>query len=422
MRRLPYVVTFLVPLQSVLAAFGLRYAVYALLAGGTAVFLLRAAVRGRAAGGFRPVWIFVAYVGALVVLQPGIVAAYGFLTYAQFALFWLSYVYAYGEVDTALLTRVNLAVATVVAVVGLYQYLLDPTLSGFSTYGGVEVYLTAGRELRINSLLPSAMTLGAYMVVSVLLALTLPARTAFVKTAVALCLICAFLTGNKSTLFCLGAAGLYWLVERSERRHGLLRPMAALGAVVLLYLVILSAAGSWAPWLARVSPTVYRAVAPFFFTGDIGEVAYLLAYWAMLFTFYGGSGLAALAFGNGLGLTRQNTTFFGGEVLGDFIVAEGFLVQLLFEIGIVGLVLFHVVLWRVFRAARERRVPGRAGFDHVLAALYANMIVVHVFSGVFLGFLWGYFASLLSARPVESPAGHEPVAGLKDPVPASDAV
>ena len=53
MRRLPYVVTVLVPLQSVLAAFGLRYAVYALLAGGTGAFLLRAAVHGRAGSGFR---------------------------------------------------------------------------------------------------------------------------------------------------------------------------------------------------------------------------------------------------------------------------------------------------------------------------------------------------------------------------------
>jgi hypothetical protein len=32
------------------------------------------------------------------------------------------------------------------------------------------------------------------------------------------------------------------------------------------------------------------------------------------------------------------------------------------------------------------------------------MIVVHVFSGVFVGFLWGYFVSLLmQRRPSEAP-------------------
>ncbi len=396
MRRLPYVVTFLFPLQSVLTALGLRHAVYVLLVGGTAAFLLRAAIHGRAASGFRPVWLFIGYIGMLGLTQASVVSLFGFLGYTQFALFWLAYAYAYGGIDVDRLTRANLAVATIIAVIGIYQYFFNPTLWGFSTYEGVEKYVF-GDTLRVNSLLPSAMTLGAYLVVSALLAMTLPARGTWTNAAVAMCVVCAFLTGNKSTFFSLGAVFVYGLADRGIRRHGIWGSLPYLAGVGLTYLVLLATVDAWGPWLDRFNRTLFRVIAPFFFTGETDQVSYLFAYWRMLFLFYGGSGPAALAFGNGLGLTRQNTTFFGGDVLGDFIVAESFFVQLLFEVGIIGLLFFHVVLWRVFRRARAQRPQRRLGFDHALVALYANMIVVHVFSGVFLGFLWGYFAALLSS-------------------------
>ena len=397
MQRLPYAITFLFPLQSILAALGLRYALYGLLVGATAAFLLRAAVVGRSATGFTPVWLFLTYVAVAALARPGLVALYGFLGYAQFALLWLGYLYAYGRIDLEALTRTNLRVATLVAVIGTYQYFFNPTLWGFSTYVGVEAMYT-GRELRINSVMPSAMTLGAYLVISALLGLTLSGRKVWTSVAVATCLAAAFLTGNKSTVFALGVAVMYGLVDRGIRRHGLWGPLLYLSGAAVVYVVLLAAVGVWGPWLAGFNATLFRAVAPFFFTGETGEVSYLLAYWGMLFVFYGGGGIGAAMFGNGLGLTRQNTTFFGGDALGDFLVAESFLVQVLFEVGVVGLLLLHVVLWRAFRRARAERTPGRIGYDHVLAALYANMIVVHVFSGVYLGFVWAYVVALLSER------------------------
>jgi hypothetical protein len=401
-RRLPYVLAFLFPLQVILAALGLRYVVYVLLAGGTAAFLLRAAVYGRAGVGFRPVWLFVAYVAVLGLASPGVVALFGFLAYAQFAVFWLAYAYAYGRIDTEALTRSNLAIATVVAIIGIYQYFFNRTLWGFATYGGVNTYLEGGAALRINSLLPSAMTLGAYLVVSALLALTLERRRKGTIIAVATCLACAALTGNKSTVLCLGVAGLYWLVDRGRRRHGLFRPILYLAGAGVAYVALLSAVRVWGPWLEAFNGTLFRAVAPFFFTGDTSQVSTLLAYWATLFVFRAGSGIGAVLVGNGLGLTRQSNVVFGGQPLGDFPVAESFFIQLVFEIGVVGLVLFHVVLWRAFRQARAQSSPDRLGFHHVLVALYANMIVVHVFSGPFLGFAWGYIIALLLRTRTEA--------------------
>jgi hypothetical protein len=293
------------------------------------------------------------------------------------------------------LDRTNLVVATAVAAIGIYQYFFNPTLWGFASSEGIEKYIF-GATLRVNSLLPSAMTLGAYLVLSALLALTLPTRGTWTTAAVSLCVVCALLTGNKSTFFSLGAVLVYGLADRGVRRRGVRGLLPYLAGVGVGYLVLLAFVDVWGPWLEGVNSTVFRVVAPFFFAGETDQVSYLLAYWRLLFLLYGGSGASALAFGNGLGLTRQNTTFFGGEALGDFMVAESFLVQLLFEVGIIGLLLFHGVLWRVFRRARAQPPHHGLGFDHVLVALYANMIVVHVFSGVFLGFLWGYFAALLA--------------------------
>src|SRR6266487_2742170 len=144
MRRLPYIITFLFPLQSVLTAIGARYAVYALLAGGTAFYVLRAIVYGRSAEGFGTVWVFIGYLAILAVLQWSVMSLYGFLVYVQFALFWMAYSYAYGRIDVVSLTKTNLSVAMIVAVIGIYQYFFNPTLSGFSTFSGVEIFYSAG--------------------------------------------------------------------------------------------------------------------------------------------------------------------------------------------------------------------------------------------------------------------------------------
>jgi hypothetical protein len=349
------------------------------------------------------VWVFVLYVGFLALIRPGLVSIFGFLVYAQFALFWMAYAYAYGEIDVSKVTRTNLAIAAVVAIIGIYQYLFNRTLWGFSSYGGVGEYFELGAALRVNSVMPSAMTLGAYLVFAAVLGLT-ERGGGWRKAAIGLCIACAFLTGNKSTLLSLGAVVVYTAADRGMHKYGVWGLVRAGVGVLAGYAVLLITVATWGPWLAELNPTLYRVIAPFFFAGDLSGVTFLVAYWATLFIFYGGSGFGSILLGNGVGLTRQDTTFFGGGALGDFPVAESYFVQLLFEIGLVGFLLFHVILWRVFRRARAARPPAKFGIDHMLVALYANMIVVHVFSGVFVGFLWGYFVSLLmQRRPSEAP-------------------
>ena len=415
MRKLPYVVTALFPFQSVLAALGVRYALYALLAGGTAAFLFRVALRGGKVTGLGAIWVVLLYLMTLVVARPSIVSLYGFLVYGQFALFWVSYILAYGEVDLPKLTRTNLRVAVVIALIGIYQYFFNPTLWGFSTYGGVGTFFYAGAALRINSLLPSAMSLGAYLVISALLALAFLPRRGWTLVSVGTCVGCALLTGNKSTLFMLGALALYMLVQRDGRRGSLLRPLIHVALVGGVYLLLLALSDVWLPWLERFNPTLYRATAPFFFSDDTASLGRLVAIWRMLFVFYGGSGFGSIMFGNGVGITRQETTFIGGQPLGDFPVAESFVVQLLFETGVVGLALFHVLLWMLYRAAKSARPPGKLGVDHVLVALYANMIVVHVFSTIFTGFLWGYFVSLLAVPRQTRQSVSETLSATLDP-------
>lgn len=308
------------------------------------------------------------YADLAIIRTPPIVALIGFLNLTISLVFWWLAISLNANALEEFFNSVRsifIAVGFVVTLGAFVQFFVSRTLFGLL---GPAVYTSEGvgtmYTQRAISFITSPQSLSIFL--GVLFALNITGKkqkTAFVAATSALILFAGLLTGSKSFVLFIGLFAVLFAID--QRRWGFL--MVLVGLILLF------------PVLAAVSETTGRLV------GMAERLTNLSDYltfqiWLSFVTFP--SDLIQVLFGHGLGIVSR-----GAQILYEYSIlngsAESFFVQLYFETGVVGLLIFCVVYGIAIRRIARTKYRFLA---YILLALLSNLIGTPAYYGYTISF------------------------------------
>ncbi len=304
--------------------------------------------------------------------------------------------------QTALM-KVVLGVSTIVAALGVAQYFLPHTLLTHFGYGPkrgtVAAFYIDNRPNfpRIMSSLRDPNSLGAYLILPLTLLTSLMFRAvndkqrALLMMLAGLHLIAIFLTFSRSAW--VGAAlsvGLLLLWQYSSKIMGLLRRWWPVAASVLLI-------GMVATYTAR-NTYVFKSVVSHH-TGAPQGVAYDSNGFHWVFAKRGLEGIVRNPFGHGPGTAGLASI---QNPAGSFLT-ENYYIQIGYEVGVLGLLLFlaiNVVLYRQLWRRRDSPLSAM-----LLCSSWAYVLVnmlLHMWSNEAVAAQWWLLAGFVAGLPTSA--------------------
>ena len=303
----------------------------------------------------------------------------GLYSLALPSLFWISFANSpYLNMQKVNTTLIYIATLNALGAVVFFFY--DPLVFGWvdeSIYSNEALMARGNVELRARTFIGGPQTVGVYASI-MLLAAYFDGSIASRLKIVSCCLIFLMgaLSGSKSFYLGLAVTGLTLMLLQGVRLRLALFFVVFCTFVVLLY--------DQAGIFSRVI-----GIFTYIHTG-IEEHATFIA-WNEVVQFLFNSSLLNLTFGNGIGaLSRAGMNFYESDL--PFTTAESFLLQVIFEAGLLGgLVVLGLFFFLLIQKFKKREYPEFA----ICLGILINMIITPSFYGAAFSFL-GYFYLLSS--------------------------
>lgn len=314
--------------------------------------------------------------------------AVGFVTLLFFLLFWTT-LYNTAAFDVYWFLDGMVGLSGIVALLAFYQFYVDHSLFGIVTtvYGQAAPNVTR----RAVSIFGTPQVLGIFMAICVAYMLARPKRKSW-YLILPLDIVAMVLTGTKS-ISIFFAVFLVAYARRLRMRDRILG-----GALLILLLVV----------GYQTVPLVHRVLEPIDFLIERRGDARILIW----LRYFNASDWFDVIFGHGVGTAERIAFNRLGYAMDS---AESYLLKVYYELGITGVGLFLGTYLTAARAlARSHRTLAL-----LLYAFLTNLVVVHVYAGLFMSFfvsaIVAYGLALAAAdrqtRFTEALAGKYPSSG-----------